>query len=143
VETVVILSLTVALAAGVVWWVTSGQIPSFFTGRRGGRPTTPPLGSEGNLGIGTSAVTRSWPRQPVESPRRRSRDAPRGAVVRHRSSRGAFTYAPPVRDHRPPVLFTLAKIVFMVALVAALLALGIWAVGDFVTSLVDRVVLGP
>jgi hypothetical protein len=139
----VILSLTVALAAGVVWWMTSGQIPSFFTGRRGGRPTTPPPGIEGSPGAGTSAVTRSWPRTPVESPRRRSRDAPRGAVVRHRSSRGTFTYAAPVRDRRPPVLFTIVKIVFVVALVAGLLALGIWAVGNFITSFVDRVVLGP
>jgi hypothetical protein len=140
VDTVVILTLTVALAAGVVWWVTSGQIPSFFTGRRGGRPTTPPIGSEGNPGPGTSAATRGgWPRAPVEAPRK-SRDAPRGAVVRHRSSRSTFTYAPPVRDLRPPVAFTILKIVFIVSFVAALLAGGIWAVGNFLTSFMAKLI---
>jgi hypothetical protein len=138
VETVVILSLTVALAAGVVWWVTSGEVPSFFTGRRGGRPTTPPFTSEGNpVGV-TPTVTRGWPRPPAE-PRHGSREAPRAAVVRHRSSR-TFSYAPPVRDQRPPALFTIAKIVFIVAFVSALLAGGIWALGTFITSFITKLV---
>jgi hypothetical protein len=135
-----IVSLTVALAAGVVWWVTSGQIPLFFTGRRGGRPTAPPFASEGNPGPGTSAVTRNWPRAPTEPPRRRSRDAPRGAVVRHRSSRGTFTYTPSARDQRPPLPLTLLKIVFIVCFVAALLAGSIWAVGQFLTSFMTKLV---
>jgi hypothetical protein len=138
VETVVILSLTVALAAGVVWWVTSGQIPSFFTGRRGGRPTTPPLRSEEISGAG-STVTRSWPRQ-TEPPRRGAPEGRRGGVVRHRSSRATFTYTPLVRDQRPPVALTVLKIVFIVALVAGLLAGGIWAVGEFLTSFMEKLV---
>jgi hypothetical protein len=138
VETVVILSLTVALAAGVVWWVTSGDVPSFFTGRRGGRPTTPPFGSQGDPGGVTPTVTRGWPRTPAE-PRNWSREAPRGAVVRHRSSR-TFSYATPVRDQRPPALFTIVKIVFIVAFVSALLAGGIWALGTFITSFMTKLV---
>jgi hypothetical protein len=139
VETVVILTLTVVLAAGVVWWVTSGQIPSFFTGRRGGRPTTPPFGAEQNPGVAAPTVTRGWPRGPAEPPSRGTREAPRGGVVRHRSSR-TFSYAPPVRDQRPPVLLTILKIVFIVSLVSALLAGGIWALGEFLTSFVTKLV---
>jgi hypothetical protein len=139
VETVVILSLTVALAAGVVWWVTSGQIPTFFTGRRGGRPTTPPFRSEEEAGSGTSTATRGWPRAPAGPPRRRGGEARRG-VVRHRASRSAFTYAAPVRDQRPPIPLTLLKIIFFVSLVSALLAGGIWAVGQFVTTLMTKLI---
>jgi hypothetical protein len=133
----VILSLTVALAAGVVGWVTSGQIPSFFTGRRGGRPTTPPFGSEELSGPG-SAVTGSWPRAHTEPPRRRAPEGRRSGVVRHRSSRATFTYAPLVRDRRPPVALTILKIVFIVALVAGLLAGGILAAGEFLTSFMEK-----
>jgi hypothetical protein len=137
----VILALTVALAGAVVWWITAGQIPTFFTGRRGGRPTTPPFGSEASPGAGTPTVTRGWPRAPLESPpSRRGRDAPRGAVVRHRSSRSTFSYAPPVRDQRPPLAWTILKIVVTVAFVSALLAGGIWAVGQFITSFMTRLV---
>jgi hypothetical protein len=132
-----ILSLTVALAAGVVWWVTAGQIPSFFTGRRGGRPTTPAFGGEEISGPG-STVTRGWPRAHPEPPRRRAPEGRRGGVVRHRSSRATFTYAPLVRDQRPPVALTILKIVFIVALVAALLAGGIWAAGEFLTSFMEK-----
>ena len=132
-----ILSLTVALAAGVVWWVTSGQIPSFFTGRRGGRPTTPPFGGEEISGPGSTA-TRGWPRAPTEPARRRAPEGRRGGVVRHRSSRATFTYTPLVRDQRPPVALTILKIVFSVALVAALLAGGIWAAGEFLTSFMQK-----
>jgi hypothetical protein len=139
VETVVILSLTVALAAGVVWWVTSGQIPSFFTGRRGGRPTTPPFGSEELSGPGSTAA-RSWPRSHTEPPRRRAPEGRRSGVVRHRSSRATFTYTPLVRDQRPPVTLTILKIVFIVALVAGLLAGGIWAVGEFLTSFMEKLI---
>lgn len=134
-----ILSLTVALAAGVVWWVTSGEVPSFFTGRRGGRPTTPPFPTEGNPGAATPTVAPGWPRAPAQPPRDRSREAPRGAVVRHRSSR-TFSYAPPVRDQRPPAVFTIAKIVLIVAFVSALLAGGIWALGTFITSFMTKLV---
>jgi hypothetical protein len=137
VETVVILTLTVVLTAGVVWWVTSGQIPSFFTGRRGGRPTTPPFGAEQNPGVAAPTVTRDWPRATAEPSSRRTREAPRGAVVRHRSSR-TFSYAPPVRDQRPPILLTILKIVFIVSFVSALLAGGIWAVGEFLTSFMEK-----
>jgi hypothetical protein len=139
VETVVILSLTVALAAGVVWWVTSGQIPTFFTGRRGGRPTTPPLRSEEISGAGSTA-TRSWPRARTEAARRRAPEGRRAGVVRHRPSRATFTYTPLVRDQRPPVPLTILKIVFVVALVAGLLAAGIWAVGEFLTSFMEKLV---
>jgi hypothetical protein len=134
----VILSLTVALAAGVVWWVTSGQIPTFFTGRRGGRPTTPPF-TEGNPTTGSSTVTRGWPRTPPEPARRRTGEA-RGGVVRHRASRSTFTYATPVRDQRPPVSLTILKIIFFVSLVSALLAGGIWAVGQFLTSFMTKLI---
>ena len=132
-----ILSLTVGLAAAVVWWVTSGQIPSFFTGRRGGRPTTPPFGSEEISGPG-STTTRSWPRAQTEPTRRRAPEGRRAGVVRHRSSRATFTYAPVVRDQRPPAVLTILKILFTVALVAGLLAGGIWAVGEFLTSFMER-----
>ena len=132
-----ILSLTVALAAGVVWWVTSGQIPSFFTGRRGGRSTTPPLRSEELAGPG-STVTRGWPRAPTEPPRRRATEGRRGGLVRHRSARPTFTYTPLPRDQRPPVVLTILKIVLVVGFVAALLAGGVWVAGEFITSFVER-----
>jgi hypothetical protein len=139
VETVVILSLTVALAAGVVWWVTSGQIPSFFTGRRGGRPTTPPFGSEEISGPGSTATQR-WPRAHTEPPRRRAPEGRRAGVVRHRSSRATFTYTPLMRDQRPPVALTILKIVLIVAIVAGLLAGGIWAAGEFLTSFMEKLI---
>ena len=134
-----ILSLTVALAAGVVWWVTSGQIPSFFTGRRGGRPTTPPFGSE-EISAPGSTATQSWPRPPTEPPGPRVAEGQRAGVVRHRSSRPVFTYTPVARDERPPAVLTILKIVVAVALVAGLFAAGIWAVGEFLTSFMEKLV---
>lgn len=131
-----IVTLTVALAAGVVWWVTSGEIPSFFTGRRGGRPTTPPFGGEIS-GPGSTAAP-GWPRAHTEARPRRAPEGRRGGVVRHRPSRSTFTYAPMVKDHRPPVPLTILKIVFIVLLVAGLLAAGIWAMVEFLTSFIEK-----
>jgi hypothetical protein len=60
--------------------------------------------------------------------------------VRHRASRSTFTYATPVRDQRPPVSLTILKIIFFVSLVSALLAGGIWAVGQFLTSFMTKLI---
>lgn len=146
-----ILSLTVALAAAVVWWVTSGEFPSFsfFPGRRGGTGSAAarrfePGGEEGPAASTGNPATTGWPRAHPSAhpaPARRRGEEPRlGPVVGHRSSRRTFTYGIPVEDRRPPIILTILRLVFAIALVAGLIAAGSWAVGHFVTSFMTKLI---
>jgi hypothetical protein len=162
VEALVVLLLTVALAAGVVWWVTAGELPFFFAGRRsdgsaGAQTIAPNAEDPGGLSTDASTASSSdpaadvsavpsaatrWPRPvlepaPAPAPEREEKRR-RGSPGRQRSSRSAFTYAQPVEDARPPLVLTILRLVLSIALVAGLIAGGIWALGQFVNSLIAR-----
>jgi hypothetical protein len=76
--------------------------------------------------------------EPTPVPTREKTEERRRSPVRHRSSRGTFTYAQPVEDARPPFVLTLLRLVFGIAVVAGLIAGGIWALGQFVNSVITR-----
>lgn len=159
----VILSLTLALAAGVVWWVTVGELPLFFAGRRsdGGaaaRTLVPESESPRREDLSTpapdpsatsatdvstvpTAATR-WPRVRLETgaatTTEKEEERHRPSPIRHRSSRSTFTYAQPAGDARPPLVLTILRLVFSIALVAGLITLGIWGLGRFTYSLITK-----